>query len=216
MSRLVNLIAIVGLAFVVIIIAIRMVGGLVQPVNPAQTILALGACEQPCWRGIYPGVTTLDQADALLNMDTLNVRGVVDVRSGLFGVRARHVCWTLSADPGWQGCAVRQDGAPGPVNEIYLTAPRDRSFSLGDAMAVLGRPVASNLCKRLGFMSASVYFSNNIEIDTFEDHPTADGRYDLHLQVFQVIYHYPADEPPYGLDTPRWRGLIAVRDLPLC
>lgn len=215
MMRLAKLTGLLVAAFAIVLAAVHMGGAIIQPINPAQAILSVSACTQPCWHGLSPGVTTLDEADAMLNSDTQNVQAVVDIQPGLFE-RPRHVCWTLSVDPGWTGCALRHDGAPGVINEIYLTAPHNQGFSLGDTLVLLGQPAASKLCTRLGFMSATLYFPNNIEVDAFEDHLAADGRYDPHMRIFQVVYHYPSDEPPYPFDTLQWRGFIYVRDLPVC
>jgi hypothetical protein len=178
-------------------------------ISPEAAILNVEACSQPCWHGIHPGVTTLDQAAENLRADQVLVANVLDVQLGDFASRRREICWEIRNQVDWRGCALRDQGFSGPINRLELEPP-DEGLSLGDTILLFGNPIASEYCMRLGLYYAFVYFPDNVEVRTRGESPIQSGttmpRYDPTMRVFIVRYHYPADEPPYAFDTPRWQG----------
>lgn len=208
---------IAGIIFALLVLILtgsREISRRLSSASPEAAILGVEACNQPCWHGIHPGVTTLDQAAENLRADQVLVANVLDVQLGDFASRRREVCWQIRSQLDWRGCALRDQGFAGPINRVELEPP-DPGLSLGDTILLFGNPVAAEYCVRLGFYYAFVYFPDNVEVRARGESPIQSGaaapRYDPTMQVFMVRYHYPADEPPYAFDTPRWRGFTYVR-----
>ena len=216
MKRLLTASAGIAAILVVVLLAVRMVGatnGL-----QATSLLAAGECEQPCWQGIQPGRTTLTEAEA-----TLRVNNVVNVSSPHSDLMLR---WSSLGDPIWQGSAFRVNAkaADESITFVVLKPPQD-AFNLGDAITIFGDPIVSTLCWRFDavpgnvqhpFLAAHVYFPGNIEVLAYNPLDPRDKRYVPGMAIWSIMYDYPANEPPYRFDAPRWQGFTAASDDQVC
>ena len=216
MRRLLTCAAVVAATLVVGLLAARVVGALSG--LQATALLAAGECDQPCWQGIQPGHTTLAEAEA-----ALRVSSVVNVSSPHSDLMLR---WASLANPVWRGSAFRMN--PKRTDEaitfVELKPPQD-AFHLGDAITIFGEPVVSTLCWRFDavpgnvqhpFLAAHVYFPGNIEVLAYNPLDPRAKRYVPDMAIWSIIYDYPASEPPYRFDAPRWRGFTSAPDDQIC
>jgi hypothetical protein len=173
-------------------------------------LLASGDCSQPCWHGIQPGKTTLDQAEAILRADrtlTLETNSFTDP----FGKIHYQLCWSRTFAPKWEGCASRRGSANpnDPIDDIVLIP----DIRLGEVLQVLGEPTGIHLLLGTDTINADVYFGNNIRVDTGVIYSALMPayRYQLtpHQRIVRVTYFRPEQPPrckPYpwpGFGTPR-------------
>src|SRR5437870_2552846 len=89
-------VVIVVIIFVVTLVGVRLVGALSQP-NALDVIRAAQCTPMPCWQGIQPGKTTMDEAKAILTANTAFT--VLDVS------RPGDLCWYSADGPFWRNCA---------------------------------------------------------------------------------------------------------------
>jgi hypothetical protein len=166
-------------------------------------IIAANNCDQPCWHGIRPGTTTIDNAYALLKADTSLIDNLNLGQPGRSIPPEQILCWSIMVTPRWRGCAGQNSTFTGPINLIELSPPAN-VFSLGQAIALFNDPVAVEMCQHY----ARVFFAHDIEVVVAgESFPALDPQ----QNVLLVRFLYPSDEPPYRFDTPAWRGFITWR-----
>jgi hypothetical protein len=200
----------VYVALCIALLAARLLGSTMS--RPAlMAVIDPGKCAQPCWHEIRPGTTTIYQAYGLLHADSQLISDLQDLHSsdstGQGGVRdIPELCWKIAVD--WEGCAFRDLGSSGPINQLDLDPMQSQTqtFTLADALMEFGTPAASQLCIRLGIVYSIVYFPNNVEVRARSNRLNPLPQYTLDMGVFVVRYHYPANEPPYQFDTPQWHG----------
>src|SRR5689334_8090131 len=77
-----------------------------QNAPPNARLFATGNCAQPCWHGIQPGKTTLNEAEAILRADMASVTAVGRQNP----VIRCSIYWTMPSKPEFSGCAYSQDG----------------------------------------------------------------------------------------------------------
>ncbi|MEP7289169.1 MAG: hypothetical protein ABI947_25735 [Chloroflexota bacterium] len=180
-----------------------------------STVLESSTCQLPCWHGLYPGKTTLHEAEVKMRADTTLADNVMllntfnDTPNSFF-----QLCWNLKVSPRWQGCAERDRDPNGPINRISMVPDPATNYTLGEALVLFGKPLAVNLCSRLGFLSARMFFANEVEIMLWQQQPVQ--RLDPTMRLYLVRYHYPSDEPPFQFDSPVWQGFRLLGDLPIC
>lgn len=119
----------------------RFLGGL-EPPNVSTALLALNLDEsQPgCWHGICPSITTLEQAQRLLQADkTLTIFWDL--------TRYPRLCWKFTANNNWTGCLNIKGVSGGPIaphdmidNLTLSTSSLASDFHLGDAILLFGQP----------------------------------------------------------------------------
>jgi hypothetical protein len=212
MSRLLTWTLILVILGTLMLVGVRAVGAQRWPL--AFAMLDPEACEQPCWRGIRPGKTTLDEAEQLLRAG----------RDARIQRKPGSLEWTTATTPPWQGSAFRWSTfSIGSINYITLLPPPG-TLQLGDAITIFGDPIVANLCWRTGnaaplklpYLGARVHFRGNVAVLAYNpDNPT-ELRYDPKMVVLSLMYSYPAAEPPYAFDTPSWRGFARTRAEQVC
>lgn len=125
--RLLRLVVALPLVFVLLIVAMRLLGSL-QSLPQALTELHLTECALPCWLGIVPGETTFDEALEHLNASTpLNIY----VRGSLI-----YADYQPNAPLG----QISLQAWGGVIQLIHLTPGRDANLALGDIVQQFGVP----------------------------------------------------------------------------
>src|SRR5438552_5385841 len=111
MSRLVGYTVSVLLTLVILLVMARVVGGTIKPSGFA--LFQLNQCSpEPCWHDIQPGVTTVEQARAILAADP-----------GLAANLATYYdnCWYMVSVPSWKICIGPLQGEHGDfIDYLYL------------------------------------------------------------------------------------------------
>jgi hypothetical protein len=171
----------------------------------AVRLLSPGACPQPCWRGIQPGKTTLDQAEVILRADgkfTLEPNSFTDP----FGKINYQLCWSRSSAPRWEGCATRR-GSPNPndpIDDIVLIP----EIRLGEVVQALGQPTGFQLRLGTDTIDADLYFGGNIRVDAGIIYSAMMSSYNYQLTpyitIVRVTYFRPEQQP--RCNPHPWRG----------
>lgn len=214
MKRVLILTALTIPAFVLLLYGARITGYAMR--SPGNGLVDAGNCEQPCWRGIQPGTTTLDKARAAVmtgsSVSFMQVESRFD----------NEACWETLTDPAWLACTVFLYGMrTGQRIQLIHIDPPQGALRLGDTVALFGEPVAASLCwwnmniagMPSYFLRGRVFFRGNVEAWVYDRKQPMARHYTPDMIVFTLRYHYPADEPPYPFDTPRWPGFKkAIRE----
>lgn len=173
--------------------------------SEAVRLLAPGNCTQPCWHGIQPGKTTLDQAEAILRADrTLALE--TNSYSDPFGKLHYQLCWSRTVAPRWEGCASRRgsSNANDPIDDIVLIP----DIRLGEAVQVLGKPTGIQLLLGTDTIDADVYFRGSIRVDAGMIYSAMMPSYVYQLtpykQITRVTYFRPEQQP--RCKPHPWRG----------
>jgi hypothetical protein len=218
MYRLLTAIAMTTATLMLLQVAVRWIGTLSSP-PIALAMLDTGPCAQPCWQGIQPGKTTLDKVAELLREQSASTKHSIQ------SLYSNELCWDTPSVPSWRGCVRRQwEVNPGtPIKSIELEPPPD-TLRLGDAINVLGEPVASRLCQvsrgRLPAVPgdgiiAHVYFRGNVFVTAYSPGQPNEARLTPDMLV-RWLFYYAAAEPLYDDGVPRWRGFNAPLDARFC
>ncbi len=201
--------AALALTLITLLVTTRVVGGTIRP--PAIAMFQAQQCgPEPCWHGIQPGVTTIEQAKAILSADRALVADL-----GFYFDN----CWYFVPFPSWKICLGPLHGFSSDViTYVYVRfesapeAPR-----LGDMLPLFGEPVASKLCwYRFGvgvnnsrsFVGADVYFENGVYTGAYDPQQPNSTRPDPNMALFLVTYAHRDRRP----DLPFWRGFIQESD----
>lgn len=112
--------------------------------NPATSILELdvGQITQSCWHHICPGRTTFAAAESALRAETNRISNITFDKEA----DATFLCWIDKALPEAQICAGQSDPNNGIIDYVQIEPSDDFPVSLGDIIALVGSPTASNLC----------------------------------------------------------------------
>lgn len=150
--------------------------------TPTPTFLETGACEQPCWQGLKPGVDTVDHF--------------------LYRVRSSSPFTGRTQD---RGDAVVEMfelsvyGALTLADIVRAFGPPDRVSCLGLSHSALnsGQPVVT---------SAEVYYADGLVVVSLV-RPDQDPRLSPDMRVRTIRYYAPGD-PAYEIGTTTgWRGM---------
>ena len=168
---------------------------------PLAATYDAGACPQPCFRGIRPGITTLAQAIALIRADT---------SLALIDSNTQHVCWTRSFSTSQDGgCATSYSGnSNSPIDEITISLP-EGALKLGHLIQALGQPIGIDKCGNL--ISPYLIFQGGTLV-WFHNIWRTGERYDPNLSVGGIIYRrlYPGEESFHA----QWRGFTLTNAAP--
>lgn len=200
MFRIISLLFIITVVCSLLLIVPRVTGGLNR--SPVEQFASEYCSPQPCWRGIRPGVTSLNQTRAILQTNTSAGQNTDDYRL----CYQPNACWDLSvrswsADP--------QD----PVG-VLTFQPTPGAFLLGDAVALYGDPLTSQLCQIIApsngdlgpevprpVMVAYMTFHGNIKIVAYQPNDPMQKRIDPAMNIYRLYY-----QVGYDIYTPRWSG----------
>jgi hypothetical protein len=191
-------------AFAILLMAVRMVGGLAVP--PAIQELEVYQCTpQPCWHDIRPGHTTFEQAERILRADSTFVTRQQNDLSG------NMLCWRAASDPTWQGC-IPSWSKPLPDNVVRTVGlwPSEVTVRLGDAIVLFGEPTSSQLCWTINppanvpgpLVTVYIHFKDNITAVAYNPLEPKETRFDPGMTVYQLTYRRDA----VPADAPAWRG----------
>jgi hypothetical protein len=217
MRALLNLTTNTTILFVASMLLARAIGGIQQP--EATSMIDAGKCTQPCWHGLQPGESHLEQVQ-----ESLDASPDFVVKTAPRGYDNER-CWTLlpTPDSAWRVCTVYLYAPGNTISLIRLTPPAGE-FRLGDAMALFGSPVASTICGWSNTMPnmprmvvmARLYFGDNVEVWAYNRQNPLIFAYDPTMVVYLVSYHSANDWPLYQSGTPRWQGFVRLRRRPNC
>src|SRR5579859_449428 len=202
MRRLVLLTACLATLLTAGVSLAALVGQSTRPHFAGQILLDT-TCPQPCWRGIRPGHTTVDQARNLLMADAPFIQHVTNNNASDVPGQPR-VCWSMDVNPDWTGCAERDVVSDGPVNRIELHIPVETHFTLGEAILLFGKPQGAVICPQYGLQLAAIYFANGVAVNTHLDEEPDKLAFDPDMPVFLARFDALGPEPPYRFDVPHW------------
>jgi hypothetical protein len=170
---------------------------------PESIALQPVGCPQPCWDGVQPGHSRVQDALLILNANPL----VVDlIRNDPNPVFPCELEWKMVTIPIFTGCMVIRPDQP--VDTIILRF-EDEQIRLGDVIDLYGMPVAAELCHRFDFgirfrnnVFGTLYFPNHIIIAAYNQEP---DQWRLTPTMFvKMIRYTQADTVP--AQAPRWEG----------
>jgi hypothetical protein len=162
---------------------------------PGAAIFDPGDCSQPCWHGIQPGKTTLDEAEAILRADPL----FSDIRREQPVVRF-DLEWTINSNPIYGGGVRAENNV---VTKIWIMSYwLHDGVPLTDAMLALGSPQSISVCSGPSGRHATMIFSEKVTVNT-ELRST-----DISLAYLPIVQaaHYPADSDLDVYPASAWRG----------
>lgn len=191
MSRLfVKPVLLATLMFLLFSLTARALGSTQAP-NPALTGFHLG-CEgqpQPCWYGITPGLTTVDEAAQMLNYQSLEISG-----------RYRSV-WTLIYRENSLNCSAQIRHEHSVIHSITISGCS--GVLLGDLVIALGTPQ--------GIMPFSLTFMD-AKVSAETVYHAAHNDSCLNLTPYGVIsnmYIQPQNEMGSRFEPGRWQGFLS-------
>lgn len=201
MTRLLAYTGALMMMMMAILATVRIIGSL-SP-SPGVALFASQQCTpEPCWLGIQPGVTTLEQAGQFIRQPA-EAFGPEDYRTTF--------CWQpLPARYG--GCAYSSESSK-PLARLALI-PGNGKLTLGNAVVLFGEPLTSRLCGRAAssgmYITASVRFRNGVSVSVSRWPDW--NRFDPDMNVSVVVYA-PDKSVPDGL---RWEGFTRQQRLDTC
>ncbi|MEO8608336.1 MAG: hypothetical protein ABI690_10660 [Chloroflexota bacterium] len=167
--------------------------GALQPLNPALRGFVEG-CEgqpQPCWYGIVPGVTSVDEASILKQLGCTSNQGSFDGRLGIY---LRYLC-----------------NANSPIYQIDIGQPLDLAsttissitvwfahVSVGDLVSQLGLPKHFDI-DRFAYSGTYLDFGNDIYLYVDE----SPGKINLNTEVRNYTIGFVNNNYLFT-----WRGFI--------
>lgn len=169
---------------------------------PSNSVLTPTDCSQPCWNGIQPGQTTLQEVVQRLSADP-----TVRITSS----QTTLVCWDTSIGQFARGCAYSWRGLGVDDDRIQVLDlfPGSRAFMLGDALLSFGAPVAYQ--PYCGAANGNVYFEDSV-ITVL---PVGGVRLSPMQPIVYVSYVSTATTW-YSTFTPLWRGFRSLPTKRLC
>ena len=200
MFRIISLLLISVVVCSLLLIVPRVTGGLNR--SAGEQFVTEYCTPQPCWRGIRPGVTSLDQTRAILQTHTAPGQFMDEYRL----CYEPGACWGLSIRS-WSA------DAKDPVS-LLTFQPAQGAFRLGDAVALYGDPITSQLCQIIApsngdlgpevqrpVMVAYLTFRGNIKVVAYRPDDPTRRRIDPAMSVYRLYY-----QVGYDIFSPRWRG----------
>ena len=199
MSQLIRRVIAISLGFAVLIVAARLIGTLnASPAAVAQ-FRAQYCDPQPCWQGIRPTVSTLQQIKVLIHVDPDN---------------PRPACWNIVSDSALNACVFAPDNDV--VRTIYIFPPS--TLRLSDLVMLYGAPISSTLClgddvdgidPPLFFL---VRFKGDVVVRGFDPSSSRSKRLNPNLPVLQITYGTARSVP----EGTTWHGFSALRHVSYC
>lgn len=172
---------------------------------PETLALQPARCPQPCWDGIRPGIT---RAEETLNRMQNNPLVTDLVRNDPSPVYPCTLEWRMTTIPIFTGCIVIRPDQP--VETIILRF-EDEQLRLGDAIALLGTPIAAQLCYRYDFgirfrmnVFGTLFFPNHIIVAAY--HPEPDTWRLSPAMFVKMVRYNTAEAAPAPEQAPRWQG----------
>ena len=178
--------------------ASRLLGARTEP-PAAIALLDSGDCPQPCWHGIRPGVTTIDEAKALLRID----KTVTRVEQ-----TELQLCWQLPerlATEDGRSCLFRHAESR-QVTSLGLSISSD-AMQLGDAFLLFGSPRWIDGCQEQPL--TILYFDRGTYIFLAPSLQTQSWRLRPEMTVLQIGYFDEGGFKQRGY-LPRWQGFVTV------
>jgi hypothetical protein len=174
-----KILALCGLACVVLTFAAQVLGATQAPISPVQAFMT--GCEnqpQPCWFGVRPGVTTQDEMLKLLAF--IGPPSVGPLLNGL-GLN-----FSYDLPPPWPYCYAVFNVVDGIVTRAELSLCREPIIQVGDLGALWSnlRNVMSNPPSEL------VYGTATMNVDGWPT-PYSRVRYITLLSPDSPLYRYP-------------------------
>ena len=218
MRRLLNCAGAAVTLFALLMVGVRAAGGMIKPVS--ALILDVERCEQPCWRGIYPGQTSIEEVPADLMGDD---RVSIDTADDGF---SNERCWTIRATTSiqsWEACAAFWFTSGNLVHLLRLNPPQGQ-LTLGDALTFFGQPLAAKLCWWNGsipnmpayFIRAKIIFKDKTEVWAYNLRHPLQTRLDPNMLIYSVRYQFIPDNSPYRFGDVRWPGFTQVGKQKMC
>src|SRR4051812_24728292 len=103
MLQLIRRVIVISLGLAALIVVARLIGTLNAPTESVAQFRAQNCDPQPCWQGIRPTVTTLQQIKALIHIDPEN---------------PSPACWRLLSDSELNACVFAPEN--GIIRTIYI------------------------------------------------------------------------------------------------
>lgn len=202
--RLLKLILCFILINALAIAATRVIGSQIR--TPESRLFETGNCSQPCWHGIQPGKTTLDEAEAILYSESDFVTGIVQQPPLL----DCDIEWSFIAFPEFWGCASAKNGI---ISDMWVGVEtihfKTAGLDLGYALYSLGSPIAAEVCGDSNGASYASMYTNQVkiylELDwVYDGIPFPKGNRDLAWVDVKRI-HY-SDKPIKAPHAIPWHG----------
>jgi hypothetical protein len=191
-----------------LIVAARAIGSTNTP--PALAMLDPGDCPQPCWHGIRPGVTTVEEAKAILNATSIpSAIGYLDPNIG---------CWKVSSanNTFWLVCP----GKPVVSNfipDLELWPPED-TLRLGEVVSYYGKPIKTmsldfdmGLDATVGhkqYKAVVLELESNVKVVAYTKNLN-DQRIDPKMVIYQLTLF--AGNVPFGCHLRNWHGFTHIQ-----
>ena len=188
----------------------RTTGSAATPGTIASQFMAEQCSPQPCWRGIQPGKTPMDQTRTLLKADNSNP------------LNDYKLCWPgqTNADSCWHLSVTSNNPPDGPADELLFDVPPD-ALRLGDLMAIYGPPLSSQLCYistpsngdvddsiSRPLMIAYLTFRGGIKVTAYNSRLLLDSRIEASMSVARLKLQSASD-----INNPAWHGFSAQKKL---
>lgn len=193
MQRLLLWTASLTIVLIVSMLSARLIGS--RNKIPGAAIFDPGDCPQPCWHGIQPGKTTLDEAEAILRADPL----FSDIRREQPVVRF-DLDWTINSNPIYFGGIRAENNV---VTKIWIMSYwLHDGVPLTDAMLALGSPQSISVCDGVSGRHATMKFAEKVTLYT-ELRST-----NIALDYLPIVQsaHYTSDKEPNLHPLSGWRG----------
>jgi hypothetical protein len=209
MLRLLRMLGVLVVIFGVSIVLVRAATS-TRGQTSLTALFKVGRCVYPCWNGIVPSVTTLQQVKTIMKP----VQDKYPPATGRAYTGRDRVCWSFSAFPGWIGCAIAYQ-VDGEISLLEFRPPKN-SFTVGEAMMVFGEPLLTEQCGGGGYGTRPFSVINSPGMETvfmfrkgvfmsaygFEHKPSF--LLDPSMPIHSVRYYRNNRELP--ADAKDWRG----------
>ena len=186
---------------VLVLTGLSVVGAVMQP--PALAVFVPQHCTpHPCWYGLQPGKTSIQQA-----------RAILDTSAAVVGNDIFDLC-PDGGDTCWNVTVTASSKAPdSPLDKIDLNASHQK-LRLGDLMTIYGSPTSGVLCYIItptnGGVSDSVprpvmvgnlIFKGHVQVFVYNPVDPLAQRFDPNMIADQINFKSLPD-----LSVPSWHG----------
>jgi hypothetical protein len=165
---------------------------------------------QPCWHDIYPATTSVEDAAAIIRLDSsLNV--VSQNADAKFG----KICWETQASSREHGCLFRSANDGSIVASFPESPFRSGPLTFADAVNLFGTPTGIQVCRDMTNehqLFIALYFQGAI---------LASGKpFDLSQLTDRISLNTPIDEIDYHFKPTSqmsvWRGFAPITEIRYC
>jgi hypothetical protein len=196
----------ISILLIVLILSARLVGS--RNKVPGAAIFDPGNCPQPCWHGIQPGKTTLDEAEAILRADPL----FSDIRREQPVVRF-HLDWTINSNPVYYGGVHAENNVITKIWIIISPINTHDGVPLMDAILAIGSPQSIFTCIGMSARGSIVKFSEKLTLTAW----FVGEAINLDNWSFVETAYYTSGEiEPEDYSMQRWRGFGTPLYFPNC